>query len=352
MEHAESVIKKLTAIILTAAAVIALFGCGGGAAKESVAPGTVIENNDEHVTIVDQAGRAVTVDKGVESIAFSYRVIARFIISLGEGDKITGSGKSEPFLYELEPGLWDAVDVGKGVPDLEAIASLEPDVYFYRSTDVEGLENVAELGIPSIGLSFEDPEEMKTALSIMGAVLEKEDRAAELIAYYDAKIEADKAQADEIEDKKTAIVMGSSIGKVADGTMLQSAMIEYAGGINPASDIEATELWPTAGTEQIFSWDPDFIFITGNESTNYTVDDIINDPAWAELKAVKNKNVYQMPAAVDSWEFPGIVSAIGIDYIKSKMYPELLSEEELQKNIDEFYELSYGRRFSGEEIGY
>ena len=186
----------------------------------------------------------------------------------------------------------------------------------------------------------------------MGTVLEKEDRAGELIAYYDSKIEEGKADAESIEEKKTAIVMGSSIGKVADGSMLQSEMIEYAGGINPASDIAATELWPTAGTEQIFSWDPDFIFITGNESTSYTADDIYSDPAWAELKAVKNKNVYQMPAAVDSWEFPGIVSAIGIDYMKSKMYPEILGEEELQKNIDEFYELSYGRTFSGEEIGY
>ncbi len=59
--------------------------------------------------------------------------------------------------------------------------------------------------------------------------------------------------------------MGSSIGKVADGSMLQGEMLERAGAINCAADMQATELWPTAGTEQIFKWNPEYIFITNSE---------------------------------------------------------------------------------------
>ncbi|MBQ4362337.1 MAG: ABC transporter substrate-binding protein [Lachnospiraceae bacterium] len=369
--HGKKTLKKKTAgkrltVIMTAVIILVLLlgvsGCGGsgsgpaesGKAKTSAAAdaGKIVAETDREVTVIDQAGREVTVPRGVESIAISYRVVARFIITLGEGDKIKGIGKTEEFLYTLEPGLKDAVDVGKGVPDLEAVAELAPDVYFHRASDIDGLENVAGLGIPAVGLSFEDPGEMKTALTIMGAVLDKEERAQELIAYYDKKIAADEKEAETVQDKKTAIVMGSSIGKVADGSMLQSRMIELAGGISPAAEIKASELWPTVGTEQIFKWDPDFIFITGSEGANYTPADIYSDPAWSEMKAVKEKHVCLMPATYDSWEFPGVVSVLGIDFMKNRMYPELLGKEQLQDNIDEFYKLSYGKIFGARELGY
>ena len=120
----------------------------------------------------------------------------------------------------------------------------------------------------------------------------------ELIDYYQSSIERSRGLADSIsdEDRVTAIVMGSSIGKVADGSMLQGKMLETAGAVNCAADLKATELWPTAGTEQIFSWDPDFIFITGSEGSVYSADDIYSDPAWSELKAVKNGHVVMIPA--------------------------------------------------------
>lgn len=362
MRNSETVKKmRIIAVLIMTAVLLSccLCGCAGAGGKSGSASsariadaGKIIEENDESITVIDQAGREVKVPKGIESIAISYRVVARFVITLGDGAKIKGIGKTEEFLYETAPTLRDAVDVGKGVPDLEAIAELKPDIYFHKATDLDGLENVQELGIPAVGLSFEDPEEMKAALTIMGAVLGKKERAEELIAYYDQRIDEDIKEAESITDKKSAIVMGSSIGKVADGSMLQSSMIEYAGGVSAAADLKATELWPTAGTEQIFKWDPDFIFITGSEGASYGPEDIYSDSAWAELKAVKNKHVYVMPAQKDSWEFPGVVSVLGIDYMKSKMYPELLSEEDLQKNIDFFYELSYGRTFTAEELGY
>ena len=137
-----------------------------------------------------------------------------------------------------------------------------------------------------------------------------------------------------------------------DGSMLQGKMLELAGAVNCAADLKATELWPTAGTEQIFAWDPDYIFITNSESAVYSAEDILKDPAWSQMKAVRNKHVYVMPAAADSWEFPGVVSTLGIDYMTHIMHPDLMDEQTLVQNVDEFYELSYGRTFSREELGY
>ena len=354
-------IKKTAAVLLAALLLlssITVTGCGKNPADSTDpginAAGTVISETDTELTVIDQAGREVTVMKDPESIALCYRVVIRFLINLGVGDRITGIGKSEPFLEELQPSLKDCIDVGKGVADIEALAELKPDLFIHKASDTETLEAVQKIGIPAIGIDVETPEEMVTALELLGKVCGAEDKAQELIEYYQGSIERSRSLADTIsdEDRVTAIVMGSSIGKVADGSMLQGRMLETAGAVNCAADLKATELWPAAGTEQIFSWDPDYIFITGSEGAVYTAEDIYNDPAWSELKAVKNGHVVMIPSERDSWEFPGVISALGIDYMMSVMYPDLLSESDLEKNVSAFYELAYGKAYSREELGY
>jgi len=322
--------------------------------NETYIPGTVLSETDTSVEIVDMAGRVVTVPRNSESYAFVYRVIARFLISLDRGQQITGAGKPEEFLNLVAPGLSDVPSIGQGVVDMEALAEVNPDVFFHKAGDVKTMEAVEKLGIPSVGLLFETPDDMLTALKIMGIVCNAEDKADALIDYYHQKIDDQQARISQLTDgeKKTAIMMGTSIGKVSDKTMLQSNMIVSAGGINPAAEVEATELWPTVGVEEIFGWNPDYIFITNSQSATYTVEDLMSDPAWSAMKAVKNKHVYIMPAAVDSWEFPGVVSVLGTDYMIKTMYPELMTDTELVDAVNEFYELSYGIRLSKDELGY
>lgn len=343
---------------------LCMTGCGQGASdgsdgstptSQSGEPaGSILAEDEAQMTIVDQAGREVTVKKDPRSIALCYRVVIRFLLSLDQGDKITGIGKSEPFLEELQPSLKDCADVGKGVADIEALAQLKPDLFVHKASDVRTLDAVENIGIPAIGIEVETPEDMVVALDLLGKVCGAQDKAQQLIDYYNARIDASKALTAKLDDKEkpTAIVMGTSIGKVADGSMLQGRMLELAGGINCAAELAATELWPTAGTEQIFAWDPDYIFVTGSESAVYTAEDLLKDPTWSEVSAVKQGHVYKMPAEADSWEFPGVVSTLGIDYMMHVMHPQLLDEKTLEEHVDDFYQLSYGRTFKKDELGY
>ena len=351
----KSINNRITALLLSLLLCFVITGCGGTENRsDSVRPGKITAQTDEEITIVDQAGREVTVKKDIESIALSYRVAIRFLLNLGQGDKIKGIGKSEPFLEKLQPSLAECVDVGQGVADIEAVAELDPDVFFHKASDAETLEALDKIGVPAIGIEIETPEQMMEAMDLMGKVCGAEGKAQELIDYYNAQLEDIDKRTDSLQEKnkKTAVVMGTSIGKVADKSMLQGEMLIRAGAVNAAGDLKATELWPTAGAEQIFEWDPDYIFITGSESARYDEKDILNDKNWAEMKAVKSGHVYVMPAEEDSWEFPGIVSVLGIDYMMHTMYPKLLSDEELEQKVNELYELSYGRTFDRDELGY
>lgn len=340
-------------VFLLACLMIPFFGCDGTQQEDRV-PGTIVSETGTTIEIVDMAGRVVSLPKDADSYAFVYRVIARFLISLDCGDRIVGAGKPETFLNIVDPELEQVPSIGLGVVDMEALAEVDPDVFFHKAGDVKTMEAVEKLGIPSIGLRFETQEDMLTALKIMGIVCNAHDKADVLTEYFNQAAEDLQNRVGMLSesDKKTAIIMGTSIGKVADKTMLQSIMIESAGGVNPAAYVDATELWPTVGVEEIFDWDPDYIFITNSQSATYTVDDLMNDPSWSALKAIKNKHVYLMPATLDSWEFPGIVSVLGTYYMMKTMYPQLISDEELVKAVEQFYQLSYGMTFSREELGY
>jgi iron complex transport system substrate-binding protein len=346
--------KAWILVLLCICLSIPLAGCKAKNVEKTYEPGTVISETATTIQIVDMAGRQVTVPRNPKSYAYVYRVIARFLISLDQGKKITGAGKPEAFLNMIDPTLTKVPSIGQGVVDMEALAKVNPDVFFHKASDVKTMDAVERLGIPTIGLRFETQKDMLTALKIMGIVCNAQKKSNALISYYHEKIKEQRERIGTLTEakKKTAIMMGTSIGKIADKTMLQSNMIEAAGGLNPAADVKATELWPTVGVEEIFGWDPDYIFITNSQSATYTVEDILSDPAWSALKAVKTKHVYVMPAAIDSWEFPGIVSVLGTDYIMKTMYPERMTEAELVHSVDTFYQLSYGIRLSKDRLGY
>lgn len=346
--------KKYISIVLIICILTAgLCGCSEQSSN-SIDKGTVVQETEDYITVIDQAGREVTVPKDIDSIALCYRVVIRFLLNLEQGKKITGIGKSEDFLEELCPTLSEAVCVGQGIADMEALAELKPDLFIHKADDVKTLDAVEALGIPAVGITVETPDDMKTALRLLGNICGKQQKAEDLINYYDNKLESFEQLTENIDknNKKTAIMMGTSIGDVANGNMLQSEMIQRAGGINPAAELKSSELWPTAGTEQIFKWNPDYIFITNSESSKYSPEDILNNPAWSEINAVKTGNVYVMPAEYDSWEFPGIVSVLGTEYIMKTMYPDIIDDRQLQKDTEELYELAYGRVFTKEELGY
>lgn len=344
--------KRLAPILILIVLALTLTACSGSENKTAKDPGTIISEDQDTLTIIDQAGRTVTVDKDPDSIAVCYRVAIRFLLSLDQGDQITGVGKTEDFLVTLQPSLAECTDVGQGVADIEALAKLSPDLFIHKASDTEALDAAEKIDIPAVGISVETPEEIIIALDLLGKVCGESEKADALISYYEEQIADAKKRTENIEERPTAIVMGSSIGKVASAEMLQGSMLECAGADNCADQLNTAELWPTVGTEQIFTWDPDYIFISNSQSAVYSVDDLYTDPVWSELKAVRERHVFLIPAQADSWEFPGVGSVLGIDYMIHIMHPELMSEDELTEKVDAFYQLSYGRTFDRSELGY
>ena len=317
-----------------------------------------VEDESPTFVITDMAGREVEIPRNPQSLCYTWGGVGSFIFVLGAQDRLTAVNMPNDLLRFVYPAIEDVGTVGRGRPDLEAIAALEPDIFFHRAADLETIESVQELGIPSVGVIAENHEDIVEFLSLLGVILGLEERAAEVIAIYSDTLERAMALVADIPeaDKKTAIVMGSELGRVAHAEMIQSMLIEAAGGINSAAvDPEVTftgDAWTTVGVEKVFAWDPDYIFVTNNWNNEYSVDDILSDRTWANLKSVREGNVIQVGSDMDSWEFPGVSIALGALWMVHTMYPERLSRAELETAVAEFYKALYDVDLTPEILGY
>ena len=306
------------------------------------------------ITVVDMAGRTVEIPEKVESVAIVYGVITSYIIALSKADTLAAVGYPGDFFKMVHPVFETVGTVGRGQVDMEAIAQLNPDLFIHRANDLNTLNAVQKLGIPSIGITSETREDITAMLSLLGKVFGEEDRAAELTNYFEQMLSMAREFSGDIPSakRKSAVVMSSRLGTVATGTMLQSFMIESAGGINCAQEVQSIEVWPMVGMETIFNWNPDFIFISNFNPPRYSVESLMIDSAWANLTAIKEKNVYLVPSDKDSWEFPGISSALGSLWMLSTMYPDRLSKEQFGAYAKEFYKKVYNLDVTPELLGY
>ncbi len=352
--------SKTVSFLVAAAMSLALFAPAALAAEQTAPAGDAGGKADAKaevkaevqypVTVVDQAGREVVIEEPVESIAICWYMANDFVLALGADDKLVAIGPHDEFQSLVAPRLDEIDTVGRGKPDMEKLADLDPDLFVHRVSDPDNLAACDALGIDAIAIAPETADETKEALTMVATALGETERAEMLIDLYDSIVDiATQATAD-VKDKPTFLLLGKELGGVANDAMMQAQMIVAGGGVNLAADVETNELWPVAGVEQIFAWDPDFIFVS--QTAEYTAADLLADPAWADLNAVKAGHVYDVPGKLHNWENLGLAPCLGTVWSMMKMYPDAYSEEEFDKLVVDFYKTVYDLDVTREMMGY
>jgi len=339
--------KRPISWILCALILLSFAGGSGVHASPTGIGGTVIDGSG--ATLEIPANREET------TIASVYAVAVPFITALALTDRVLAINVKSRFWTDACESLAAAGTVGRGAVDLEALAGFAPDVLIHRSNDVATVEAVTgKLGIPVLCVTVEDFEDITNTLTMMGEYFGREARAEEVCGWLAGKFERIDDIVARIPDHErvTALMMGGELGRIAGGDMLQSWMIEKAGGIYVAADIANNRGWINVGVETVFEWNPDFIFCTSSTALDYTVESLFSDSAWSAMTAVKSKAVHVIPARIDSWDMPGISCALGTMYMLYRMYPDCFTAEELQAEIDAYYAFMFGKTFDSAYLGY
>lgn len=349
--------KKTAAIsiLLVLMAATALFaGCTGA---ENTAAGTAETSGTvEMITITDSLGREVTVPKNPDSVVCSGSGCLRYLTYLQAEDKIVGVDDIEiketqfdarPYAL-ANPQFKDYPLIGefRGNDDPEKIIACNPDVIFktYSTTGSEIDELQEKTGIPVVALNYGNlgvyRDDMYQSLRIMGEVMGKEDRAEDVIAFFDSNIADLNTRTESVtdEDKKSAYI-GGIAHKGPHG--FQSTEPSYA----PFMFVNAFDVAGDLGTEhadvakeKIVEWNPDVLFVDLStlQTTPSAVDELKTDESYQTLDAVKAGEVYGVLPYNWYTSNHGSVLADAY-YIGTVLYPEQFADVDPAAKADEIY---------------
>ena len=342
--------KRLISLLLAIIISFSFVACTAKPSEE--------KNKTDVITITDMMDRKVEIpaDTKNNTVGATYGVATPFFVTLGISDRVLACNfKNKAFIRKVDDVIINAPDIGNTELDAEALAALAPSIYICKgkAQDEDKIAAASKLGIPSIAIEAENPEEVLYCYEMLGKVFGVEERANEIITYIRGEMEnIDKLAATIPEEKKvTALCMGSELGRVAGNDMLQTIMLKRVGAKTVVDDI-AKDRWWVNIEEDIFNRNPDFLFVTSSNVLEYKIDKLKSEELWSDMKAIKNDKIFLIPAKMDSWDMPGPGFILAMYYMMHCMYPELVSSEDMQKKVDEYYTLLYGKTFTGDEIGY
>jgi len=329
-------IKKLISIVLVVMMMTTmLVGCSNTNTQEKSQP--------KEVTITDHAGREVKVTGNYEKIVSGYYISTSMLVSLGLNDKLVGiESKAEKRpLYKLAAKeLLELPKVGTAKDfDLEGCIALKPDLVILPKKLTEQAKTLSDAGITVIVINPENEKLLKESIEMVATATGTTEKAKKLLSYYDeqyAKLE--KLTKDSKEKPSVYLAGTSDILTVASGKMYQNSVIEKAGGVNVAKDL-TDDQWAKISYEQLLKYNPDMIVII--PEAEFTKEDVLKDPQLANLNAVKNKAVYEMPSDFEAWDSPVPSCVLGSMWLASIIDEEGYSFDDFKDDAASFYKEFY-----------
>lgn len=344
--------KKMLILILILTLLALTAGCTNTTDAEVQEPEAPSE-----IVLKDVLGREVILDEPAVKIVGTHNPTLNAAVVLGGGGKYIGGFGNK----EMSKGLYEKVidgfdgltQIGKGgninyetVLETGADLALIPERFKDQVEQFEGIGLNVLVALPS----SESFDTVKDSLTLIGSALGESEKAVSIIAFLDERIDKAAAINEKATNKPSILFLGgSSPLSVAPDAMIQTQLIDVAGGINAVSGVDGTGDFVEVNLEQIIGWNPQVIWFPAYAS--YTVEDLINDPAWSSIDAIKNNKVYVFPSLLEPWDQPTAALALGISWATYNLHPDQYTLEELMADSDAFYSMVYGKTFTAEELG-
>jgi len=301
-------------------------------------------------TIEDMAGNKVQIPYKVRRVVTAmYPLATQLVFLTGGQDKLVGISdfdinSTTKRIYPQIEEIYRPVRYGNSDITVEEIIKMNPDVLFLSKRNPQNA-NLRKLGIPTVFLAMENPEQLMKGIKLVGEVMQKQERAKLVIDYCRQKLDYIRNKTSMIKNKKKIYYAGPNMLSTAGGDFYQNFIIEYAGGINVAHDNKSG--WSNISVEQLIAWNPDFIFI-GNYGTA-RIGSFMEDKRLKVISAVQSKDVYMSPSYIGPWDVPNPESILGIMWLANRLYPKEISFDMAQE-MKKFYTICYGYTPDNNEI--
>lgn len=335
--------KKRICIALIVVLLLALASCSDpdNAAKHDATtrPGT------EMHTIVDCIGRQVTLPKTINRIATTFSPAGHVTVMLGHGADIVATSNGlqrDKLLFVICPEIQNASVVKvAGDFNIEELMALRVDVVFLSYDmylDKKSIKKLDEFNLPFVVVDFKSMAEQKQMVNVIADVLGEAEEAAVYDRFYDQVI-AQVSSALSVLPASEKILVYHSINEAVTtvgADTLPEDWMKVAGGIDVSLEGELKKEDDKFYTtiEQILAWNPEIILCNVEGTDVY----IRTQPAWQNIKAVKDNRVYLMPVGLSRWgHTTSTETPLAIAWTAKTLYPQYCGTIDLKALMRTFY---------------
>ncbi|WP_019849268.1 iron ABC transporter substrate-binding protein [Desulfitobacterium sp. PCE1] len=344
--------KKLTLILLTL--MLIATGC---TSQESAVPG---RTEDTTRVVTDMMGRQVEIPAKIDSIVctgsgalrlIAYAQATDLLIGIEDIDKTREIKRAYNYVYHDQ--FKDLPSIGKGggrgyTAYEEQIIALQPDIIFtfYNSDALEQLAN--KTGIPVVSIATQANlfgEDTAQSLTLIGEILGKEERCAELAAYMEQlRADLNDRTKDIADTDKPVVYTGAVTYNGAHGfagTYANFGPLKAINAINVADETGQKDGFDV-DWEKIQVWDPDYIFLDpGN--MNLVNEEYTKKPDYFNsLRAVREGKVYSM-INFNNYSTNSEVAIADAYYAGKVLFPEKFADIDMETKTDEIIAKFLGR---------
>jgi iron complex transport system substrate-binding protein len=236
------------------------------------------------------------------------------------------------------PGNWDYVSI-------ESVVALKPDLVILWSKQTESIEALESRGIPVYGVFLGGREDIYKEMRDLGVLTGREKRAQEVVSYTRSEVDRFARRVRAIPaNRRPGIYFMWAQGNLetSGGGSTVDDLITLSGGRNVCGAIKSEHL--VVNLERILSWNPDLIVMWHNERK--TPRDVMADPQWQSLAAVKNRRVQEFPEVFlcDLWT---LKFQYAVKMVAKWSHPEQFRDVDLEKEQRSMLLKLYGRKFRG-----
>lgn len=256
--------------------------------------------SDEGICVTDMTGRQITLDAPAERIVALTASDCEILYALGAGDTLVGRGTYCNYPAEA----LEVTEVPSGAEtNIELIIALAPDVVLMNTMD-QSLDQVAQLEAAGIAVVVNDAntiEEVYTSITIIGAVVGKDEEAAALIDGMKAGFARLKVEPTGKSVYFEISPLEWGLWTAGPGTFMDE-IAAMCGLTNIFSDVAP---WAQVSEEQVLTRNPDYIVTTamyyGEGPT--PSEEILGRSAWQNISAVSSGRIFE--ADNDMFTRPG-----------------------------------------------
>jgi len=236
------------------------------------------------------------------------------------------------------PGNWDFVNI-------ESVLVLKPDLVIIWAKQSESISVLEERGIPVYGVFLNRQEDVYEEIKALGKLTGVQERTDRIISHSKEEVARLAGRVQKIpptQFPRVYYMWAQGPLETSCGGGIVDNLISLSGGRNVCGAINQEHA--LVSLEKVLSWNPEVIVMWYNERKDPA--DILKDPQWRTVKAVRDRRVHEFPEVFlcDLWT---LKFQYAVKMVSKWCHPSLFPDMDLGEEKMRMLQYLYGPKIKG-----